>query len=126
MTGTEPEITIRELPPRRPLRTVTRRLRGPQPPLVVTDRALGKLDDILGRQRRRPAQMLGLVIDPGGAIGLVVDEPGAEDRLFTRDGRAILFVTAGVAERFAGRVLDLSGTDATGRFTLHPADSGTD
>lgn len=118
----EPEITIRELPSRRPLRSTARRSRGSYPPLVVTDRALVKLDDILHRHQRRATQALGLVVEPGGAIGLVVDEPGAGDHIVTRDGRIVLFVSADVATRFAGRALDLTGPEATARFTLAPAD----
>ena len=108
-------ITIRELPQRQPLRSA-RRLHGP--PLIVTDRALGKLESILNKQRRQASQSLGLVLESGGAIGLVLDEPETGDLLFLREARPVLFVTTEAAARLAGRVLDLTGTDGSGRFTL--------
>jgi hypothetical protein len=111
--------TIRDLPLRRPLRSATRRFHGP--PLVVTDRALSKLDSILNQQRRRSSQALGLVLESGGAIGLVLDEPGSGDVLFLHDAQPVLFITAEVAARLAGHVLDVDGATGSGRFSLLPA-----
>jgi len=109
------------LAPRRPFRSATRRLPGPQPPLVVTDRALDALDAILSKQLPRASQSLGLVLEPGGTIGLVIDEPGADDRGFTWKARTVLFISAEVSTRLAGNVLDFSGVSAPARFTLRPA-----
>jgi hypothetical protein len=67
---------------------------------------------------------LGFVVEPGGGIGLVVDEPGPGDRAYAVDGRTVLFVAAEAGDRLAGRVLDRTGADAAGRFTLLPADGG--
>ena len=111
--------TIRDLPIRRPLRSPTRRFHGP--PLVVTDRALSKLDVILNQQRRRSSQALGLVLEPGGEIGLVLDEPGSGDVVFLHDAQPVLFITAEAAARLAGQVLDADGATGSGRFSLLPA-----
>ena len=115
VTGSGRAITIRELPRRRPLQSA-RRPHGP--PLAVTDRALEKLESILDKQRRRASQALGLVIEPGGTIGLVLDEPEIGVVLFVRKARPVLFVTTEAAARLAGYVLDVAGADSAGRFTL--------
>jgi Fe-S cluster assembly iron-binding protein IscA len=119
-------ITIRELPPRRPLRTAPRRLQGRQPPLVVTDRALGELDNLLSKQRGRASQSLGLVLELDGQIGLVLDEPGEDDNLFIWNAHTVLFVTRSVAVRLAGHVLDYSSSSGKERFTLLPGPSDLD
>jgi hypothetical protein len=114
-------ITIRELPPRRPLRWAMRRLPGSQPPFAVTDRALGELESILNQQEGRASQSLGLVREPDGKIGLVLDEPGAGDRLFVFHARTVLFITAEVSDGIAGYVLDYAGDSGLARFKLLPA-----
>ena len=85
----------------------------------ITERALGVLVALREAEHALPGQALGLVVGPGGSISLVLDLPGARDRVFTRDDVPILFVEAELGSRLAGRVLDHAGEPGQERFTLH-------
>ena len=111
---------------RAPLSDAARRLaaratRGNRPALVVTDGALDVLAERRAAQRGRPAQALGLVAGASGQIGLVLDVPGAGDRVFARHGVAVFFVAAPLRDRLAGHVLDHAGSPGRARFSLSPA-----
>jgi hypothetical protein len=75
----------------------------------------------LNQQRRRASQALGLVLESGGEIGLVLDEPGSGDIVYRRDAQPILFITTEAAARLAGHVLDVDEATGSGRFTLLPS-----
>lgn len=116
-------VSARALPPKPPRRPSSRALRGRQPPLEVTEHALRALAAVLAKQHGRATQVLGLVLDTEGNLGLVLDEPGEGDRIFVWNAEAILFVTQAVANRLAGHVLDHAGAPGNERFTLQPARS---
>lgn len=114
-------VSSRALPPKRPRRPSSRALRGRQPPLEVTEQALRALAAVLAKQNGRATQVLGLVLDADGGLGLVLDEPGEGDRIFVWETEAVLFVTPPVANRLAGYVLDHAGVPGSERFNLQPA-----
>lgn len=108
-----------------PERPGNRRNRGGRPSLSrsvftveVTERALGALVDLRAAEHALPGQALGLVVDPGGGIGLVLDLPGAHDRVYSRNDTPILFIEADLGSRLAGRILDHDGAPGEERFTL--------
>jgi hypothetical protein len=86
--------------------------------VAVTERALGALAALRGAEHALPRQALGLVLGPGGSVGLVLDLPGPRDPVFSRDNVPILFVDAKLGPRLAGRVLDHGGAPGRERFTL--------
>ena len=92
--------------------------RGAGPTVAVTERALGALVDLRAAEHALPGQALGLVVDPAGSIGLVLDLPGAHDRVFSRNDTPILFIEAELGSRLAGRILDHDGVPGEERFTL--------
>jgi hypothetical protein len=86
--------------------------------VVITERALGALVALRAAEHASPGQALGLVLGPGGAISLVLDLPGARDRVFSHADTPILFVDEELGPRLAGRVLDHGGEPGHERFTL--------
>ena len=92
--------------------------RGAGITVAVTERALGALVDLRAAEHALPGQALGLVVDPAGSIGLVLDLPGALDRVFSRNDTPILFVEPELGTRLAGRILDHDGAPGEERFTL--------
>lgn len=89
--------------------------------IEVTERALGALVTLRAAEHALPGQALGLVVGPKGSVGLVLDLPGAHDRVFSRDGTPILFIEAELGARLAGQILDHRGAPDEERFTLEPA-----
>jgi len=87
-------------------------------PVVVTERALGALASLRAAEHALPGQALGLVVGPRGSVSLVLDLPGARDRVFSRDDTPILFIDVELGSRLAGRILDHSGAAGQERFTL--------
>jgi hypothetical protein len=92
--------------------------RGASVTVAVTERALGALVVLRAAEHALPGQALGLVVDPAGSIGLVLDLPGALDRVFSRNDTPILFVEPELGLRLAGRILDHDGAPGEERFTL--------
>jgi hypothetical protein len=91
--------------------------RGSVVMVEVTERALSALAKLRTAEHALPGQALGLVVDQGG-IGLVLDLPGAHDRVFSRNDTPILFIESELGTRLAGRVLDHDGAPGQERFTL--------
>ena len=90
----------------------------------VTERALGALVDLRTAEHALPGQALGLVLDPGGKIGLVLDLPGAQDQVYSRNDTPILFIEVDLGSRLAGRILDHGGVPGEECFTLDPVAPG--
>ncbi|MEA2511857.1 MAG: hypothetical protein QOF33_1458 [Thermomicrobiales bacterium] len=89
-------------------------------PVAVTERALRALVALRTAEHAMPGQALGLVVGPAGSVSLVLDLPGARDRVFSRDDTPILFIDVELGSRLAGRVLDHDGAPGQERFTLEP------
>jgi hypothetical protein len=92
--------------------------RGAGVTVAVTERALAALVDLRAAEHALPGQALGLVVGPGGSIGLVLDLPGSQDRVFSRNDTPILFIESELGTRLAGRILDHDGAPGHERFTL--------
>ncbi len=86
--------------------------------VAVTERALGALVTLRASEHALPGQALGLVVGPHGSVSLVLDLPGARDRVFSRNDTPILFIDVELGSRLAGRILDHSGVPGEERFTL--------
>jgi hypothetical protein len=84
----------------------------------VTERALAALVDLRAAEHALPGQALGLVVGPGGSVGLVLDLPGAQDRVFSQNDTPIFFIESQLETRLAGRLLDHDGDPGEERFTL--------
>ena len=83
----------------------------------VTARALEALGKVRAAERAFGEQAIGLVPTVGG-IGLVLDVPAAADRVFSREGKPVVFVDATLVRRLYGRVLDYAGPPGQERFIL--------
>jgi hypothetical protein len=95
---------------------------GASAAIVITERALDALVILRTAEHAMPGQALGLVVGPHGTVGLVLDLPGARDRVFSRNDTPIFFVDPEVGARFRGRLLDHEGPPGQERFTLeHPS-----
>jgi hypothetical protein len=92
--------------------------------IAVTERALAALVTLRTAEHARPGQALGLVVGADGSINLVLDLPGARDRVFSHNDTPILFIDADVESRLTGRILDHEGTPGQERFTLERAQYG--
>ena len=92
--------------------------RGSVVMVEVTERALAALVDLRAAEHALPGQALGLVVDPGGSVGLVLDLPGAQDRVFSQNDTPIFFIEAELETRLSGRLLDHDGAPGKERFTL--------
>lgn len=99
-----------------------------KPLLVVTDEALAQLALVRSRQSPRADQALGLVLEPGGRIGLVLDQPDRADRVLSLNGAPVLFVAHDVERQLRDHLMDYGGAVGGERFTLvrvltavHPA-----
>lgn len=91
------------------------------PAIVVTERALDALVALRTAEHPLPGQALGLVAGPHGSVSLVLDLPGARDRVYSRNDIPIFFVDPDVGARFKGRLLDHHGPPGQERFTFeHP------
>ncbi|HEY7036693.1 MAG TPA: hypothetical protein VH482_35525 [Thermomicrobiales bacterium] len=91
------------------------------PTIAVTERALDALVALRTAEHAMPGQALGLVVGQHGSVCLVLDLPGARDRVYSRNDTPIFFVDPEVAARFKGRLLDHRGPPGLERFTFeHP------
>jgi hypothetical protein len=86
--------------------------------IAITERALDALVALRTAEHAMPGQALGLVVGPHGAIGLVLDLPGARDRIFSRNDTPIFFVDPEVGAQFTGRLLDYAGPPGKETFTF--------
>ena len=77
-------------------------------PLSVTERATGALMDVLGGMEHGPYQMLRLVAQPGGGIGLILDAERQGDHVVSHQGVPVLLVEDPVPESLRGAVVDVS------------------
>ena len=91
----------------------------PRETIVVTERAMRVLVALRTAEHARPGQALGLVVGPSGGVSLVLDLPGARDRVFSRADTPILFVDEELGPRLAGRVLDHGGEPGQERFSIN-------
>jgi hypothetical protein len=88
------------------------------PTIAITERALDALVALRTAEHAMPGQALGLVVGPHGSISLVLDLPGARDRVFSRNDTPIFFVDPEVGARFKGRLLDHDGPPGQEKFTF--------
>jgi hypothetical protein len=88
------------------------------PTVAITERAMDALVALRMAEHAMPGQALGLVLGPNGSIGLVLDLPGARDRVFSRNDTPIFFVDPDVGARFKGRLLDHDGPPGQEKFTF--------
>jgi Fe-S cluster assembly iron-binding protein IscA len=90
----------------------------PRPKLAITDRALVALANLRSHEGAGCLQAIGVVPVAGGGVGLVLDEPGPSDRVFSRNDLPVLFVAADMERRLRGRVVDFVDDAGKERFTL--------
>jgi len=88
------------------------------PGIAVTERALDALVALRTAEHAMPGQALGLVVGPYGSVGLVLDLPGARDRVFSRNDTPIFFIDPEIGTRFKGRLLDHDGPPGQEGFKL--------
>ena len=85
--------------------------------LTITEAALQRLADAIRRVNGTDPDdaCFRLSLDEEGNLALAVDVPSPDDRMFQHNESTVVVVSGGLAERFAGRTLDVN---AAGDFVL--------
>ena len=86
--------------------------------VVISESALTQMAILRADQHPRPDQGLGLVWEEGGRIGLVLDIPDGNDRVFVRAGVPVLFISGEVERPLQDRLIDFEGPPGLEKFTI--------
>jgi hypothetical protein len=83
----------------------------------VTENAVRRLEELLGRRADVPGQCLRLVAAPGGA-GLLLDTPRREDAVIVAHGAPLLLIAPLLTPVLEGATLDCPGDSEEGELVL--------
>lgn len=86
--------------------------------LEVTPRASAALKDVLDSTEHEPQQILRLVQDPEGNLGLALDVERDGDQVVEHQGARTMAIDSGISERLSGITLDVQDSPKGELFTL--------